>query len=143
MSVCCLSIPVIASHFQALLWLPCLTSKYGYPMIITNEKIGHVLAVSVAGQVNSANAAGLEAQLLALVENGECNWVLDLSRLDYISSAGLRVVLMLAKRVREQQGQLILCCLQQHVREVFDISGFLAILTVTDTRDEAVAQISH
>lgn len=112
-------------------------------MIITNEKIGHVLAVSVAGQVNSANAAGLEAQLLALVENGECNWVLDLSRLDYISSAGLRVVLMLAKRVREQQGQLILCCLQQHVREVFDISGFLAILTVTDTRDEAVAQISH
>ena len=111
-------------------------------MIFTSEKVGSALVASVAGQVNSANAAGLESQLLGLVDEGEHQWVLDLSRLEYISSAGLRVALMLAKRLREQGGQLVLCGLQPHVYEVFDISGFLAILTVVDTRDEALAQIN-
>lgn len=109
-------------------------------MILTNEKIGSTLVASIAGQVNSANASGLESQLLALVDNGEHQWVLDLGRLEYISSAGLRVMLMLAKRIRENQGQLVLCGMHPHVREVFDISGFLAILTVVDTREQALAE---
>lgn len=111
-------------------------------MIFTNEKIGSALVASVAGQVNSANAASLETQMLTLVDSGEHDWVLDLGRLEYISSAGLRVVLMLAKRIRENQGQLVLCGMHPHVREVFDISGFLAILTVVDTRDEALEQFA-
>ena len=91
-------------------------------------------------EIQTANASGLESQLLALVDNGEHQWVLDLGRLEYISSAGLRVVLMLAKRIRENQGQLVLCGMHPHVREVFDISGFLAILTVVDTREQALAE---
>ncbi|WP_353150620.1 STAS domain-containing protein [Pollutimonas bauzanensis] len=108
-------------------------------MSLSSEKIGKILVVSTAGQINSANAAELESELLALVEQGEHRWVLDMGRLDYISSAGLRVVLLLAKRLKEKAGRLVLCSLQPHVHEVFDISGFLAILTVVDTRAEALA----
>jgi len=111
-------------------------------MKFTNEKVGDTLIGSVVGQVNSANAAGLESQLLQLVQNGEYRWVLDLSQLEYISSAGLRVALMLAKRIREHGGRLALCGMQPHVHEVFDISGFLAILTVVDTRDDALAHVT-
>jgi stage II sporulation protein AA (anti-sigma F factor antagonist) len=108
-------------------------------MSLTSEKIGEVLVVSTAGQINSANAAALEAELLALVEQGEHRWVLDMSRLDYISSAGLRVMLLLAKRLKQGSGRLVLCGMQPHVHEVFDISGFLSILTVVDSRATALA----
>jgi stage II sporulation protein AA (anti-sigma F factor antagonist) len=108
-------------------------------MSLSHEKIGKVLVVSTAGQINSANAAQLESELLTIVEQGEHQWVLDMGQLDYISSAGLRVVLLLAKRLKQNAGRLVLCNLQPHVHEVFDISGFLSILTVVDTRATALA----
>lgn len=111
-------------------------------MSLSSEKIGDVLVVSLAGQVNSANAAEVESALLAWVEQGERLCALDLGRLDYISSAGLRVILMTAKRLKQNAGQLVLCGLQPQVKEVFDISGFLTILTVVDTRDAAVAKLA-
>ena len=111
-------------------------------MSLSSEKIGDVLAVSLEGQLNSANAAEVESALLAWVEQGERLCALDLARLNYISSAGLRVILMTAKRLKKNSGQLILCALQPQVKEVFDISGFLTILTVVDTRGQAVSQLA-
>jgi stage II sporulation protein AA (anti-sigma F factor antagonist) len=66
--------------------------------------------------------------------------VLDFAGLDYISSAGLRMVLVVAKRLKQESGLLVLCGMQPHVHEVFDISGFLAILNVEPTRSEALAR---
>ncbi|MEB2398037.1 MAG: STAS domain-containing protein [Alcaligenaceae bacterium] len=111
-------------------------------MSLSSEKIGEVLVISASGQINSANAAEVETGLLGYVERGERLCALDLSGLDYISSAGLRVILMLAKRLKQNSGQLVLCSLQPHVHEVFDISGFLAILTVVDDRATAVARLA-
>ena len=110
-------------------------------MSLSSEKIGEVLVVSAVGQINSANAAEVESALLAHVNQGERLCVLDLGGLDYISSAGLRVVLMLAKSLKQKSGQLILCALQPQVHEVFDISGFLSILTVVDNRASALAKL--
>ena len=106
-------------------------------MSVTREKNGEILIVSAAGQINSANAAELETCLLEWVQEGEHKWVLDMAGVEYISSAGLRVVLLLAKRLKQKVGHLVLCSLQPHVLEVFDISGFLAILDVADTREAA------
>ncbi|MGB6104569.1 MAG: STAS domain-containing protein [Pusillimonas sp.] len=111
-------------------------------MSLSSEKIGDVLVISASGQINSANAAEVESGLLAYVDQGERLCALDLSGLDYISSAGLRVVLMLAKGLKQKSGQLILCSLQPQVHEVFDISGFLSILTVVESRDAAVSQLA-
>ncbi len=107
-------------------------------MSLSSEKIGDVLIVSATGQINSANAVTIETELLGFVDRGERQCVLDLTRLDYISSAGLRVVLMLAKRLRQHAGRVVLCGLQPQIHEVFEISGFLALLTVVDKRAEAL-----
>lgn len=104
------------------------------------EQIGDILVISPEGQLNSGNAADAEAEILARLTAGANRLLLDLSRLDYISSAGLRVVLVLAKRLRQSAGQLVLCGMRAHIREVFDISGFLNILNVTDTREQALAR---
>lgn len=111
-------------------------------MSLSSEKIGEVQVVSVAGQVNSANASEVEAGLLAAIGKDERRCVLDMSQLDYISSAGLRVVLMLAKRLKQNSGQLILCGLQPNVTEVFEISGFLSILTVVPDRATALSKLA-
>ncbi|MNL88983.1 putative anti-sigma factor antagonist BtrV [compost metagenome] len=67
--------------------------------------------------------------------------VFDLSSLDYISSAGLRVILLAGKRLRASKGKLVLVGLQTMVREVFDMSGFLSLFAITATLDEGVAKV--
>jgi stage II sporulation protein AA (anti-sigma F factor antagonist) len=108
-------------------------------MTLAIEKVGPALVVSPHGQINSANAAAVESDLIKQIDSGEHKVVLDLSGLDYISSAGLRVVLLVAKRLKQHTGALALCNIQPHVREVFDISGFLSILTVVESRGDALA----
>ena len=110
-------------------------------MTITTETTASATIVSLQGQINSANATAMEAQVLAIVDGGARNLVFDFSALDYISSAGLRLVLVLAKRLKQERGRLVLCAMQPHVHEVFDISGFLAILDVQATRQEALARL--
>lgn len=113
-------------------------------MGVVSEKNGDVRIVSVMGQINSGNAAEVQAQLLAQLSPEDAACVLDLNGVDYISSAGLRVVLMLAKHQKQKSSPLVLCRLQPNVHEVFDVSGFLAILTVTPDRASALAHLgSH
>ena len=101
------------------------------------ETVGDVLVLSLQGKLNSANSADIEADILR--NTGQTNrLLLDLSGLDYISSAGLRVVLVVAKRLKQSAGLLVLCGIQNQVKEVFEISGFLDILDVVDTRDQAM-----
>ena len=110
-------------------------------MSLATEKSGDVLLVQPEGQIHSANATGIEADLMAHVDKGERKLLIDMSRLEFISSAGLRVLLVLAKRLKQESGKLVLCGLSPQVREVFEISGFLAILSATDTREEALAKL--
>lgn len=107
-------------------------------MALAIERLDDITVISAEGQMNSGNALALETELLSHVEGGAHRIVLDLSLLSYISSAGLRVVLLLAKRLKQVHGTLVLCALQARVREVFEISGFFAILTVVDTREAAL-----
>ena len=110
-------------------------------MTLAIESTATATIAPLQGQINSANAAAIETQVLALVDSGSRKVMLDFAALDYISSAGLRMVLVVAKRLKQEGGQLVLCAMQPHVREVFDISGFLAILNVVPTRAEALAQL--
>ncbi|MEO8838425.1 MAG: STAS domain-containing protein [Herbaspirillum sp.] len=112
-------------------------------MIDKCEQSGAVLIVSPEGQLNSGNAAVAEAEILGYLTGGANQLLLDLSELDYISSAGLRVVLVAAKRLKQSAGQLVLCGMRPHIREVFDISGFLTILNVTETREQALQEFHH
>lgn len=111
-------------------------------LMITTEHINTVLVVSLKGQINSSNASEIQAQLLEQVSDAECRWLVDFNGLEYISSAGLRVVLLLAKRIREHQGSLVLCHMQPHVYEVFEVSGFLTLLTVVDTRQQGLSLLA-
>ncbi|MFA5662659.1 STAS domain-containing protein [Castellaniella sp.] len=111
-------------------------------MNILSERNGAVRIISVIGQINGGNAVEAETRMLAQLQHDDADCVLDLAEVDYISSAGLRVVLMLAKHQKQHASRLVLCRLQPHVHEVFDISGFLSILSVVPDRTAALAWIA-
>lgn len=111
--------------------------------MFTHEAIEDGAIIALQGQLNSGNAAEAESELIAVLDQGISRLILDCRSLDYISSAGLRVVLIVAKRSRASSTQLVLFGMQAAVKEVFAISGFLGILQTVDTREEALALASQ
>lgn len=111
-------------------------------MKITQERRGDIVVVAPNGRIDSTTAGTLDVHLSGLGVAGDERIVIDFSEVDYISSAGLRVMLTLAKRIRECQGALALCSLDQSVRQVFELAGFLPLFTVEDSRDRAVQVVT-
>ena len=73
------------------------------------------------------------------VSSGERRLVVDFSRLDFISSSGMRVLLIAAKALKAGEGTLVLCAMKNHIEEVFRISGFDRIIPIKDSREAALA----
>jgi len=111
-------------------------------MVITEDREGGVTVVALAGRVDSLTAGELEPRLLEYASGRAPRLVVDLQGVEYISSAGLRVLLCLVSRLREIQGELVLCSLTHSVREVFELAGFMAIFAVEPTRPLALARLA-
>ncbi|MCP4088692.1 MAG: STAS domain-containing protein [Gammaproteobacteria bacterium] len=110
-------------------------------MNIGEQKMGDVTVLSPERRLDSNTAEFFEKLILGKIDEGNSKLIIDFSALDYISSAGLRVLLMAAKRIKAEQGGMALCGLKAHIREVFEISGFLPILTIVDDIDSAMASV--
>ncbi len=92
-------------------------------------------------RIDSSTAKAFEDQAIALVDKGSNKVVVDFSELDYISSAGLRVLLTTAKKVKAAGGALTLCGVHDNVKEVLDVSGFASIFGMHGSVNEALASI--
>ena len=108
-------------------------------MDIAESKIDAVFVLEPTGRLDSANARTFEERVVAALDQGETALLIDFGKLDYISSAGLRVLLMGAKRLQQSGGTIALCALSASIHEVFEISGFLTIFAVHDDRAAALA----
>lgn len=109
-------------------------------MQIREQTRGGALLLSASGRLDSSSAGELEAVLPARVQEHE-KVVVSLAEVPYVSSAGLRVLLMGAKAARAKGHKLALAGLSPSVREVFDISGFTSIFTIEDDVDSALAAL--
>ena len=109
-------------------------------MQIAEAKKNGVMVVSVDGRVDASNAPTLEQKLLGLIAAGEQHLVIDCTQLEYVSSAGLRVLLVAAKRL-SSDGKLGLAGLNNQIRDVFDIAGFSSIFQIYRTQEEAIAAV--
>ena len=107
-------------------------------MEIKFEAAGGTTVVQLIGSLDTQTSPGAQEKLTQLIENGATKIVVDLEGLDYISSAGLRVLFVAAKQLQGVDGEIRVCNLNPVVKEVFDISGFEMILPVSGTRTEAL-----
>lgn len=105
---------------------------------VAADDVEEVTVLAPAGRVDSSNAKAFESQVLQKIQDGRTRLVMDFAELDYISSAGLRVVLIAGKKVKASGGVLALCGLSPTIRDVFEISGFISLFPVSETREEAI-----
>ena len=107
-------------------------------MDIHEERKDGILVLGLEGRLDAVSSKMFEEKVLALVDGGETRIVIDLSRLDYVSSAGLRVFLVASKRLTPVGGKVVLCSVQEPVKQVFDIVGFYSIFSILNSKDEAL-----
>lgn len=107
-------------------------------MIIQVESTEGYTIVSVEGRVDTTNANEFEKAMMKVVEEGCAKIILDCSGLNYISSSGLRIFLIVQKKMMAIKGQFNLCNLQPGIKEIFDISGFSSIFSVFADREAAI-----
>ncbi len=107
---------------------------------IAVEKRADCSVVRVSGRIDALTSDELEGALVELIENGERNIVLNLKDAVYISSAGLRVLVVVAKRLYNE-GHFCLCNVSDNVMEIIETAGFMVFMTIYDDLSKAVSDI--
>jgi anti-sigma B factor antagonist len=107
-------------------------------MEIIESKNGNLFVIELNGRLDATNYADVEKRLLEIVNSGEINILVDFKNLEYISSSGLRVLLMILKKVTAQKGSFLLCSLNDNIKQIFDISGFTSIFSIFNSREDAL-----
>ncbi|OIP95160.1 MAG: anti-anti-sigma factor [Syntrophobacteraceae bacterium CG2_30_61_12] len=107
-------------------------------MEVTAKQQDGITILALQGRLDATTANDFEQQLLVMIHQGSIRLVLDFEQLDYISSAGLRVLLKAVKELKRCDGRLFLCAVKDYVREVFDLSGFVSFLPIHGSLEESL-----
>jgi anti-anti-sigma factor len=113
----------------------------GSAVEFSHENAGDIVIAKLAGRLDSSSALSAEEQLTRLIGSGMPRLAIDLSNLEYVSSAGLRTLLLVARKVQQAHGKVVLFGLAPGVRDVFAISGFDSIFTIRDDANAAIAAV--
>lgn len=112
----------------------------GRQMEIIEKKQEGIDIFQLKGRLDSNTSPEFEKTVFSAIQNGSTQMVVDFENLDYISSAGLRVILKAAKELKRSEGIFVLCSMKDYVKEVFEISGFDTFLPIESNLDAAVAK---
>ena len=102
---------------------------------------GNVIVVTISGRLDAVTAPDYEKKIRQMIDSGNSYFVVDFEQLEYISSAGLRALLLMGKLLKEKDGQVCFANVKGNVRSVFDMSGFSTIFRMEDSTAAAVAAL--
>ncbi len=105
---------------------------------IKANEIKGVIVVKLIGNLDTNTAPDAESEINSWLEKGTQKMVINLEETRYVSSAGLRIFLIAAKKMTASGGAVKFCCPNEVVQEILDISGFSTILDVKKTEEEAL-----
>lgn len=107
-------------------------------MTISEEKADGVLVLGVSGKIQTAASEELLKKLNTLIDQGEQYLLLDFSHVEYINSSGLRVLLVVAKKLKGLGGKMVLATMTEWVQLVLRISGCASFIGVYPSKEEAL-----
>ena len=96
-----------------------------------------VLTLTARGRLDADTTASFAEVMDRCIERGDRKIVLDIAGLDYVSSVGLRALILAAKRLQPLGGRIVLCAPQERTLKLLEIAGFTSIFTIAATRAEA------
>ena len=102
---------------------------------------GHICVVSLTGRLDTVTAPEFDKSMADQLEQEVAAYLLDLRELEYVSSAGLRRLLVLAKKLQAAQRKLVLCGLNELIDEVFEVSGFKPLFTICADPEQGLQEI--
>jgi anti-sigma B factor antagonist len=107
-------------------------------MEIIQENQSGINIFKLNGRLDSNTSQGFEKKIFQAIDDGSKNMIIDFKDLEYISSAGLRVILKATKALNREEGKMMLCDMQDYVKEVFEIAGFDSFLPIVGTMNDAL-----
>ena len=111
-------------------------------MDVIEGRAGSTATLRIVGRVDSSVAKLLEQKVLDVASRDD-RIVVDLREMNYVSSAGLRSFIILAKHARSKRQTIALCGMAEEIAEIFEISGLLELFVVYDSVESAVAALPH
>ena len=99
--------------------------------------MNQISLIAPQGRLDAAGARPLEAELMRHITAGDVQLLIDLEKIRYISSDGLRALLAAQKQAKKQGGALKLCCLSRRLVEIFEMSGFDRVFEIFGDREQA------
>ena len=111
-------------------------------MQIETRKANSVLVVDMGGRLDSRTAGEAGDRMIAIAQGSDRKVVLNLEKLDYVSSAGLRIIVRASKLLQINRGKLTICGAKGGVKTVLETAGIHSLLKVCDTEEDAVAALS-
>jgi len=102
-------------------------------MEITHTEQDGIMIIAMSGQLNPATAPEAEKTINEIIAGGADRLLFDFGQLTYLSSGGLRVILTSAKKMEATGGRMVLCAMQDYVKEIFEISGFTSFMPIEDS----------
>jgi anti-sigma B factor antagonist len=106
---------------------------------IQEEKKGNVIALTLAGRLDSSSSPMVENKILDAIKNGSQDVILDFGGLDYISSAGIRVLVHCHKELEKKNGKILLVAVPKPIENVLYITGFLPYFKVFEGQSQALS----
>lgn len=111
-------------------------------MILKKIDDTRALIYMLQGRLDSSNAAAVEAELLGALTDQGRHLVLDFSQLDYINSAGLRILVLAYQRLHPRGGGVVICGARDYIAEVFEIAGYNRLFSMENDLDQAMRTIA-
>jgi anti-anti-sigma factor len=110
-------------------------------MELNFSKTDNIDLIKISGRIDSITSGDLQTQLIAYLTNGAKRLAIDFSDVNYISSAGLRAILVIAKEIKKTDGGLVIYSMQNSIKDVFDMSGFSSIINIVSDFDTAKVRL--
>jgi len=112
-------------------------------METSETKVNDIVMLGLKGKLDTTTSPQLQEKLLGSIAGGEKHFAIDCAQLEYVSSAGLRVLLLVTKQLRAANGKMVLYALKPHVKEVFDLAGFSAAMPLFGSQTDALASFKN
>ncbi len=109
-------------------------------MEVVEKKQNGIRILGLLGRLDSNTSPEFEKKIFEVIEDGTRSVIVDFESLDYISSAGLRVLLKAAKEIKRSEGKIVLCSMKEYIKEVFEIAGFVSLFPITSTVGDAIKE---
>ncbi|NGX61804.1 MAG: putative anti-sigma factor antagonist BtrV [Chlamydiae bacterium] len=105
------------------------------------EEKGDVVVVRVKGRLDAASSPQLEKKIFSIIDAGHFKLVLNLAGVEYLSSAGMRLMLAVSKKLKHLEGKVVACGLNDEVMEMIKMAGFHQVLELYPSEEESFSHV--